>query len=68
MSKRISLKRAAVWGAIVCPILLLIRMAITGDGPRESTSVYLGYALGGIGGGALIFVVAAAVLNAVRRR
>lgn len=67
MSKTISLKRAAAWGAVISPLLLLLRFALTGDGPRESTSAYIGYALGAVGGGALLFLAAAAVINAVRR-
>lgn len=67
MSKKISLKRAAAWGAIIAPLLLLLRLALTGDGPRESTSAFIGYALGAVGGGALLFVAVAAILNAVRR-
>lgn len=67
MSKKISLKRAAAWGAVIAPILLLLRFAMTGAGPRESTSAYIGYALGAVGGGALLFMAAAAIINAVRR-
>ncbi len=67
MSKKISLKRAALWGAIISPILLLLRYFLTGDGPREGASTYIGYALGAVGGGALLFVAAAAIINAVRR-
>jgi len=67
MSKKISLKRAALWGAVVSPILLIVRYALTGNGPREDLSVLIGYALGAVGGGALLFVAAAAIINAVRR-
>lgn len=67
MSKRISLKRAALWGAVLSPLILIVRYTLTDLWPREDAAFLIGYVLGSVGGGALLFLAAAAAINAVRR-
>ncbi len=67
MTKQISLKRAALWGAVISPIILIVRLTLLDRWPREDAAFMIGYMLGSVGGGALIFVAIAAIINALRR-
>lgn len=67
MTSPISLKRAALWGAIASPLILIVRFTLTDRWPREGMAFQIGYLIGSVAGGALIFVAAAALINALKR-
>ncbi len=63
---KISLNMAAVTGAIIATVALLVRYLLGGSLPSNDLSRQLGYIVGGAGFGGLVGVVVAKIVNRSR--
>lgn len=55
--------KVALWGALASPPLLAARLAATGDPLPSDTSQLIGFLIGGVIAGAILFAVMAVIRN-----
>lgn len=59
----IDLKKAAQWGAVLSPLLVISRKILLSEGFETNAYAFGGYLIGSVIGGAVLFVMFATVLN-----
>lgn len=62
-SEKWSLKKAAIWGAVISPLGLLAQSFLGNAGATGGGPEFVGYILGGMIGGAFLFCLVAALRN-----